>query len=285
MVAVLRLAGREVARYDWAPELPVASAPRPYLHPVRTLAGHVVTDVRPDSHQHQLGISLALPDVDGYNFWGGRTYVAGHGPAWLDNHGVQRHERWLRSTETHLEHLLSWVGAHDQVTLLRERRSITARLLDGAEAAWSLDLSTWLTNATGRALRLRTPAALGRSGAGYGGYFWRGPAIDGDIRLLSPNGTSVSSVHGAAAPWLAASPGSGEWTMLLVPAGTPTSRDRWFVRARDYLGVGLSLCWDQPLVLAPGETLARRLLAVVVDGVLPAAAAAKLAAAAKATAP
>ncbi|WP_460525702.1 DUF6807 domain-containing protein [Flindersiella endophytica] len=277
MAAVLRLLGREVARYVWAPSLPVASAPRPYLHPVRTLAGHVVTDARPDSHQHQLGISIALPDVGGYNFWGGRTYVAGHGPAWLDNHGIQRHERWLSSSETGCEHALSWVGAHDGVELLRERRSISARLVAGAEA-WILDLSTSLTNATGQALALRTPAASGRAGAGYGGYFWRGPAISGNVRLLSPQGTSVGAVHGVAAPWLAVSPGTGEWTMLLVPGDSATAQDRWFVRARDYLGVGLSPCWDRPLVLAPAETLSRRLLAIVADGALPAAAAEKLAA-------
>ncbi|MGW4802029.1 DUF6807 family protein, partial [Nonomuraea sp. NPDC004297] len=71
---------------------------------LRTLGGLTVTDRTPASHPHQLGISVAAPDLDGHNFWGGRTYVAGHGPAWLDNHGTQRHQRWLRRTGTELVH-------------------------------------------------------------------------------------------------------------------------------------------------------------------------------------
>ncbi|MFF4621611.1 hypothetical protein [Nonomuraea jabiensis] len=38
----------------------------------------------------------ASPEVHGVNFWGGRTFVSGHGPAWPDNHGSQRHQRWER---------------------------------------------------------------------------------------------------------------------------------------------------------------------------------------------
>ena len=56
-----------------------------------------------------------------------------------------------------------------------------------------------------------------------------------------------------------------------------TARDRWFVRARDYLGVGSSLAWDEPLVLGPDETIERSLVTVVVDGPLTPAAAAALA--------
>ncbi|MDX3109008.1 PmoA family protein [Nonomuraea angiospora] len=41
---VLRLDGREVAIYVWQPEAPASSSPRPFLHPVRTLAGRTVTD-------------------------------------------------------------------------------------------------------------------------------------------------------------------------------------------------------------------------------------------------
>src|SRR5690349_21122845 len=81
--AVLRVDGRDVAHYEWRPNLPFSSSPRPYLHPVRTMAGTTVTAAIPDSHRHQLGISIAAPDVAGRNFWGGRTWVAGHGPAWL----------------------------------------------------------------------------------------------------------------------------------------------------------------------------------------------------------
>ncbi|KAB8192452.1 oxidoreductase [Nonomuraea phyllanthi] len=276
-VAVLRLHGHDVADYVWEPDLPLSASPRPYLHPVRTLAGVTVTDAAPDSHPHQFGISVAAPDLDGRNFWGGRTFVAGHGPAWLDNHGTQRHQRWLRRTTTELHHTLEWADPR-QATLLREHRSISCRWVN--ETAWSLSIRTRLTNATDRPLPWRSPAALGRAGAGFGGIFWRGPAFTGPARVLSPAGADVGRVHGRSADWVAVSGADREgraWTTLFTPADEATARDRWFVRARDYLGVCSSPAWDEPLLLAPGETLDRHVVAVVIDGAVSSGEAAELA--------
>jgi hypothetical protein len=276
----LQVDGRDVADYVWHSDLPASTAPRPYLHPVRTLTGTTVTDARPHSHTHQLGISIAAPDIGGRNFWGGRTFVAGHGPAWLDNHGAQHHQRWLRHTESELAHTLRWVDGQG-AALLSERRAITCVPL--TSDAWTLAVQTRLTNATDRPLPIRSPASLGRVGAGYGGFFWRGPAVNGQVRVQSPAGTGVRAVHGTTAPWLTVSGTSGgaAWTMLFVPADATTAQDRWFVRARDYLGVGSSLTWDRPLVLEPGEHLERHILAVVADGNLSEDAAAALAEAAR----
>ncbi|BCB86204.1 oxidoreductase [Phytohabitans suffuscus] len=270
--ATLRVAGCEVARHVWRPDLPLATSPRPYLHPVRTLAGATVTDAGPDSHRHQLGISIAIPDVGGRNFWGGRTFVAGHGPAWLDNHGIQHHARWLRHTSDELAHALRWADAHG-VALLHEHRTITCRPLTGT--AWALSTHSRLTNATGAPLPIRSPAAQGRPGAGFGGFFWRAAAVR-SAQVLSPAGAGVRPVHGGTAPWLAVT-GGDAWTVMFVPGDETTARDRWFVRARDYVGVGSSLAWDEPLVLAPDETIERSLVTVVVDGPLTLAAAAALA--------
>ncbi|MFG6196224.1 PmoA family protein [Nonomuraea sp. JJY05] len=276
-VAVLRLRGHDVAEYVWEPDLPLSASPRPYLHPVRTLAGVTVTDAAPDSHPHQFGISVAAPDLDGCNFWGGRTFVAGHGPAWLDNHGIQRHQRWLRRTNTELHHTLEWADPR-QATLLREQRSIACRPVD--ETAWSLSVHTRLTNAADRPLPWRTPAALGRVGAGYGGVFWRGPAFAGAAQVLSPDGADIRRVHGQSADWVAVTGHDRDgrpWTTLFTHADEAGARDRWFVRARDYLGVCSSPAWDEPLVLAPGETIDRHVVTVVIDGDVSAATAAELA--------
>jgi hypothetical protein len=278
---LLQVDGREVASYVWRSDLPASTSPRPFLHPVRTLAGCVVTDARPHSHTHQLGISIAAPDIGGRNFWGGRTFVAGHGPAWLDDHGAQRHRRWLRHTDSELAHTLHWVD-QEGAALLSERRAIACVPL--AANAWTLSVQTRLVNATDRPLQIRSPAALGRVGAGYGGFFWRGPAMSGQVRVQSPNGPGVRAVHGTTAPWLSVAdtdPEGREWTMVFAPADATTAQDRWFVRARDYLGVGSSLTWDRPLVLEPGEQIERHILAVVADGNLTEDAAAALAEAAR----
>lgn len=259
-VAVLQVRGQEVARYVWQAELPLSSSPRPYLHPVRTLGGLTVTDAAPDSHTHQFGISVAFPDVDGTNFWGGRTFVAGHGPAWLDNHGRQRHGRWMRRNDSGLEHTLSWIGA-DGSPLLHERRAIACRPVN--DLAWALAIRTQLTNATDRPLTVSSPVAKGRVGAGYGGFFWRGPAASG-AAVLSPAGTGVENAHGRTAPWVAVTDGS--WSVLFLPGDEVTARDKWFVRARDYLGVCSSVTWEEPLVLEAGESVSRHVVTVVIDG-------------------
>jgi hypothetical protein len=254
--AVLRLAGRTVAEYVWQPDIPTGLAPRPYLHPVRTLGGAVVTELMPPSHRHHLGASVAVAEVDGANFWGGRTFLAGHGPAWLDNHGTQRHVRWLRREDTGLHEALRWdtIGG---ASLLAERRAITATPLD--DVAWALDFTFTLANVAERDLTIRSPAAHGRAGAGYGGFFWRAPSARSSCSLSA-------DVHGATAPWLSVA--APAWTLVFAGGDAATRQDRWFVRTRDYLGVGSALAWDAPLVLAAGAALTRRVVTVVADGPL-----------------
>ena len=269
---VLELDSRPLASYVWQPDLPIGLAPRPYLHPVRTLTGTVVTDLMPTSHRHHLGISIAVPDVNGQNFWGGRTFVPGHGPAWLDDHGLQRHERWLRRTPSELSHSLRWI-AMDGTVLLREVRTIACRPVSAT--AWALDLSFRLENASAEPLTLRSPATQGRAGAGYAGFFWRAPLTSRPPAVFGTGGQGVSALHGRPGEWIAVAAGTpgaapGEpprdWSIVFVAADEPTRDDRWFVRARDHLAVGSSLTWDHPLTIEPGESLTRNIVAIVADG-------------------
>jgi hypothetical protein len=261
--ADLVVEGRTLARYVWEPDLPLAYAPRPFLHPVTTPAGTTVTELMPASHRHHAGVSIAVPDVDGANFWGGRTFISGHGPAWLDNQGVQRHERWLDQRPDTLAHVLRWSSPAGE-TLLTEQRTLTARR--ATDAAWVLGMSFELTNATDHPLEIRSPAAAGRTGAGYGGFFWRAP---GSRRVFSPVGEGVDVVHGQSCDWIAVTGGTdGVWTLVFTAVDDVTRADPWFVRTRDYTGIGSSLSWDVPLTLPPGGTAARAIATVVADGEL-----------------
>ncbi|MGW2961996.1 DUF6807 family protein [Streptomyces sp. NPDC001220] len=108
---VLRVAGRPVARYVTRSGLPARLSPRPYLHPVTTLAGTAVTELTPADHTHHLGVGVAVPDVEGFNFWGGRTFVRDQGPTERDNHGTQRHLAFqLRDPDGFVEEL-RWASA------------------------------------------------------------------------------------------------------------------------------------------------------------------------------
>ncbi|MGC4986745.1 PmoA family protein [Streptomyces sp. DT193] len=259
---LLRIAGRPVARYVTRPALPARLSPRPYLHPVTTLAGTAVTELSPADHTHHLGVGVAVPDVEGHNFWGGRTYVRDQGPTELDNHGAQRHAGFqLRDPDGFVEEL-RWMAAGTE--LLRERRTVAAVAL--TDTAWALDFTFSLTNVTARGLSIGSPATNGRPGAAYGGFFWRARKEQDAPRVFTADAEGEEAVHARPADWLALA-GAG-WTLVLAGATAATRRDPWFVRTAEYPGVGSSLAHDERLAVEAGETFVRRVVTVVADGTL-----------------
>ncbi|MFE1879096.1 DUF6807 domain-containing protein [Streptomyces diastatochromogenes] len=257
---VLRVAGRPVARYVTRPELPVRLAPRPYLHPVTTLAGTAVTELSPADHAHHLGVGVAVPDVEGHNFWGGRTFVRDQGPTELDNHGAQRHTAFqLRDPDGFVAEL-RWVAAGAE--LLRERRIVAATEL--TDTAWALDFTFSLTNVTPGPLSIGSPATNGRPGAAYGGFFWRAREEESAPDVFTADREGEAEVHGTRADWVALA--GAAWTLVFAGATEATRRDPWFVRAAEYPGVGSSLAHAQRLPIPPGETVVRRIVTVVADG-------------------
>ncbi|MGW2639608.1 DUF6807 domain-containing protein [Streptomyces sp. NPDC001348] len=257
---VLRVAGRPVGRYVPRPELPARLSPRPYLHPVTTLAGTAVTELSPADHTHHLGVGVAVPDVEGHNFWGGRTFVRDRGPTELDDHGTQRHASFqLRDPDGFVEEL-RWIAAGTE--LLRERRIVAATEL--TDSAWALDFTFSLTNVTPGPLSIGSPATNGRPGAAYGGFFWRARKEAAAPEVFTADREGERAVHGGRAGWVALA-GAG-WTLVFAGATKDTRRDPWFVRAAEYPGVGSSLASDERLPLPPGETVVRRIVTVVADG-------------------
>ncbi|WP_329112480.1 PmoA family protein [Streptomyces sp. NBC_01353] len=267
---VLRCAGRAVARYVLRPDLAADHSPRPYLHPVSTLAGVTVTEQLPADHPHHLGAGLAVPDVAGFNFWGGRTFVRDRGSVALDNHGVQRHEGFkLRDPDGFVEEL-AWVAG--ERTLLREHRTVSATAL--TDSAWALDFTFSLANVSGGEVSIGSPATNGRPGAAYGGFFWRAPLEGASPEVFGADAEGERSVHGRAADWVALA-GQG-WTLIFAGATEETRRDPWFVRAAEYPGVGSSLAFADRLTVADGAAVVRRVVTVVADGRLDRDAAAAL---------
>jgi hypothetical protein len=253
----LTCAGRVVARYVWESDLPATVSPRPYLHPVTTLGGTTVTGFMPADHRHHLGASIAVPAVNDANFWGGRTYVRDRGSVHLDDHGRQRHARWLHRAGGHLVQELHWAGRDGHV-LIREQRTLSTEPV--AETAWMLSIEYALSSADGGPLTIHSPAVRGRAGAGYGGFFWRAPAGPDPVRAFAR--TVGGDVHGSRDPWVAL--GTTTWT--LVFHAVASADDPWFVRSADYAGVCSAIAWDQPLIIPPGQVFHRRVSVVVADG-------------------
>ncbi|WP_284753114.1 DUF6807 family protein [Arthrobacter sp. efr-133-R2A-120] len=235
-------------------------SPRPYLHPVRTLAGVTVTDHLPADHPWHLGAGFALQDVNGTNFWGGKTYVRAAGRY----EERQDHGRIVEVSATHapslLEQELSW-QAPDGAELLRERRTTRSRQLD--HRTWQLELRTELTAVVDSSLG--GPGSNGALGSGYGGFFWRLPACAG-AEVFTAESRGEPEVHGSASPWLAWAADFPDGPATLVFAAPAAAQDPWFVRMADYPAVGSALAWDRSVELAAGDSLVRTFTVWIVDG-------------------
>lgn len=261
-----RVADAEVAVYHDGGTTAATSSPRPVLHPVRTLAGTDVSAQHPADHDWHCGVGLAVPDVSGSNLWGGGTYLPGRGYVLLDDHGRVDGAPPLVVGDGFRQRL-AWRG-RDGAVLLEEQRSVGWAAL--GERAWHLRWRSVLRAPGGATLG--SPGSRGRAGAGYGGFFWRFPAC-ADIDVLTADARGEDAVQGRRAAWVAlaadfrAGPGaSGLATVVVSSPSALAAGDPWFVRVRDYPGLGSALAWREPVVLAPGGELARRFDVAVVDG-------------------
>jgi hypothetical protein len=258
----------------YLPGDPQVESPRPYLHPVRTLAGELVTVYRPEDHPWHKGISWSLPNVGTENFWGGPTYRRGDGYVQVDNNGAMRHDGFapIRAgraeagdVQGSLAERLTWVTAAGEA-LFAEQRVITAAMTAG-RAGWSLGFQTTMRNAGGRTVAIGSPTTEGRENAGYGGLFWRGPAALAGGRVLTAEGAGGDEVMGRRGPWLA----------FATPAATLIFRDspgnagfpcQWFVRTTPYACVSPAPFFSAEVPVAAGEELTLRYQIVVADGEL-----------------
>lgn len=245
--------------------MPPVHSPRPHLHPVRSLNGKAMTVTMPIDHRHHFGASLALPDVNGTTYWGGRTFVEGRGSTLLSNHGVQKTvESTTVDNGRDLRSRVRWI-AHDDRDLLLEQRSQSAFLLP-AHHGWGM---TWHSRleADVEPLHLTSPANRGRLGAGYGGLFWRLPSAD-DTRILVEEGQGEPIAHGSSSTFIIIQRRHGaDWTSLVLVQGEDMQGriDPWFVRSTDYIGIGTSFSWSQPRELALGEVLTVHVHAAILD--------------------
>ncbi|NHI04707.1 hypothetical protein STPH2_0070 [Streptomyces sp. KO7888] len=284
-------AGTELFSYVYRPEASW-EAPKPYLHPVRTLSGALVTDYRPHDHRWHKGLQLTASHLSGQNLWGGNTYVHGQGYLALpDRVGSMAH---VAFTETAAEadraviaEQLTW-HPHGGELWAEEERRIEVRDVDPDTGSWALTWTSAVTNRRTEALRFGSPTTHGRPAAGYTGLFWRGPRAFRGGRVLTAESSesaesSVSAESsegdpmGSQSPWLAyvGEHDGRDGHATLVFAHAPSNDHsgekgahpaHWFVRTDPFAAVAPSWAFHEELVLPPGETLARTYRVVVADG-------------------
>lgn len=285
-------AGVDIARYVFAEDAPAFEGPKPYLHPLRTLAGAPITGFRPWDHRWHKGLQLTLTDVSGQNFWGGNTYVRGEGYVPLDNVGAIRHDDFDAVEDGDaavVAERLTWI-TQAGTPWLAEERTLRFHGVDAARGLWVLDLETTLRSIADHELVLGSPTTNGRENAGYSGLFLRlarsfaGGAVTtpGAGSPVSRSGAEADAAMGSDAPWLAFSGPHDEvdgGATVLAFAGRSSGAPaiRWFVRSEPFPVLAPSPTFAETVVLAPGDQLALAHRLVVVEGELDAPAIARLA--------
>jgi hypothetical protein len=258
--------------YTYAPDTVQLEAPKPYIHPVRTRGGRVVSLFRPHDHVWHKGIAWSLPHLGDQNFWGGPTYVHGSFYVQLDNNGAQRHRRMVGlggdDDGIAVAHELDWITQAD-APYFTERRTIRARVL--SDAAWALIFETEMTNVSGEAVSIGSPTTKGRENAGYGGLFWRGPRSFTGGRLVSPSGAGGDELRGRREPWMAYvgvhDDTTATSTVLMVDDdANPHHPPQWFARTEEFACLNPAPFFSQELEIADGESVRFRYGVGIADG-------------------
>lgn len=243
---------------------------RPFVHPLTTPAGIVLTRNAPDDHPWHHGLWFTIKFVNGENFW--EEY---------GDYGVVRHDRVPRVVVSEagvvVSGRLSWTRPDRTTVVMRETRSLTHVPIDGE--SYAIDFDTTLHPVTDVQLD-RTPFT---TWGGYGGLAFRGAPNLHDTRILLSDGSvfDTEQVLGVPADWLdlsgLVSSGAGEVSAgvtIHAAPGHPRCPVPWYgsTRSSTY-GEGWSnfvnaaFLWDGPVKLAAGEALAFRYRVVVHDGV------------------
>ncbi|MFS8097589.1 PmoA family protein [Lentzea alba] len=266
-VLVVSVGDVELFTYVHRPSTPAFEGPKPYLHPVRTLAGDVVTAFRPHDHRWHKGVQMTATDVSGENFWGGVTYVRDEGYVALPNVGSMRHEDFtVFEDEARFEELLSWFTESGQ-HWVHETRSLEVR--DVSADSWTLEFATTLTNLRSEPLVFGSPTTNGRELAGYTGFFWRGPRSFTDGEVIAADGGTGQEMMGKAARWLAFVGRHDEVdrsSTLLFLDHPDNKGTHWFVRSSPFAAVNPSFAFHDTVELPPGEELSLRYRLVVGSG-------------------
>ncbi|MGW8482070.1 DUF6807 domain-containing protein [Microbacterium sp. NPDC055903] len=269
---VVRDGDTELLRYVFVPDSPELESPKPYIDPIRTRAGRVVSLFRPWDHVWHKGIAWSLPVVDDENFWGGPTYVHGEGYVQLPNNGTQRHV----SVETaeagedgaRFAHALEWTTQSGRA-VFRERRTLSVRLLD--DDSWALTFETVLTNVSDAEVRIGSPTTKGRENAGYGGLFWRGPRSFTEGTLVTVDRTgSGDDVRGQRHEWMGFEGRHDviDAVSLLVIVDAernPQHPPQWFARSAEFAALNPAPFFSEELPIAPQESVTFRYAVGVAD--------------------
>ncbi|MGD1276741.1 MAG: PmoA family protein [Tepidisphaeraceae bacterium] len=240
-----------------------AGKPKPFFHPLRTPAGHVLTLLEPHDHWWQRGLWFTVKFINGENFWEEKD-----GTVW----GTQRTLAPL--AVTHLDDgrisvfcRVQWVRPNDAGIVFNEQRKFEYRPLE--EHAYALD---FLFNLTPTA-DLKLDRTVFTTWGGYGGLTFRGTRNWQEPRLLLADGTTSSRPIGPRATWCDL---SGNLDGGVRPSGgiaffdhpsNPRHPTPWYgdTGATHYFNA--AFLFHEPMEIPGGEPINFRYRVLVHDGI------------------
>lgn len=245
----------------------VWDAPRPFVHPLRTPAGAVLTTDAPADHPWHHGLWSTVKFVDGENFW--EEY---------DEFGLLRTTAVEHSDDGELGPTMTaaieWDRPGDGGVVIDEERTLGHVELGASE--YAIDWTVRLTPRSDVVLD-RTPYT---TWGGYGGLTLRGaPDWVGTSLRLADGTEEVDHLRGETARWchlqgVAPLPDGSEvvGVAILDHPDNPRHPTPWYGSTRaDTYGEGwanfcnAAFLWRDPLEVAAGETLTLRHRVVVHD--------------------
>jgi hypothetical protein len=244
-------------------------ATRPFLHPVATPAGRVLTRDAPPDHPWHHGLWFAVKFVNGENFWeeyGEFGVVRPEGEPSVEAHGDR----------VRVAHRLVWVRPDGRSTALVEDRVLTHVPLGSPVGdAYAIDVDVTLVPPVDTVLD-RTPFT---TWGGYGGLTLRGPGDWSDTRLLLADGTVHDRVLGIRSPWCDLTGSVGADGALAGVAVLDHPANPWYpvpwyasTRADTYGGqewsnfLNAAFLWYGPREVPAGTPLRVRHRVIVHDG-------------------
>jgi hypothetical protein len=225
---------------------------KPHVHPLATLAGHVLTTAEPDDHPWQRGLWFSIKFVDGDNFW-----------EELPPYGVLRHVG---------DEVVEWIRPDRETVALTEQRHL--RHLDLGSGAYAIDWESELVSPADTVLDRTEYTTWG----GYGGLALRGRPDWTDTEIRLDDGRTRDRAVAVESRWLDLTGIVDGAVVGITIHDHPTNARHpvpWYASTLAGPGYGdgwanfvnAAFLFHEPLGLAAGAPLSLRYRVVVHDGV------------------
>ena len=242
------------------------SEDRPYIHPLGTVDGDVLTWLRPADHRHHRAVWFAWKKINGLNYWE-EDRRTGLSPGRSEITDVQVK---TKNFSAQIEITLSY-HPPDKPEIMSEKRLIAISAPDKT-GRYTLDWTSIFTATGEDAVLDRTPIPGQPGGAGHGGYAGLSIRMAKQTRgwtFLSSEGLKGMALHGKNAKWVDASgktpSGKEAGVAILDHPSNMRHPSPW------YLAVGMpyyspAVIFNEPFTLKKGRSFTLKYRVLVHPG-------------------